>query len=159
MCTPTLWLALKLHTPTHGTKNGKMEMTGSEIVDRTVPHRKASHVLGQVSAPSPTEMYEADPEGPSNLHSSFILDSLDTTEILKTRKITFSWNLPEKWSSNRTWEGTWEIYTHMCSSEHTSVPKPAGARQHSHWQEEWRCKSRWMPGVACQYKIRIWHGA
>lgn len=52
-------------------------------------------MFGQLSAPSPREMYEADPEEPPNLHSSFSLDSLDTIETLKIRKITFSWNLPE----------------------------------------------------------------
>lgn len=46
-----------------------------------------SDVLGQVSAPSPREMYEADPEGPPNLYSYFSLDSLDTTETLKPGRL------------------------------------------------------------------------
>lgn len=46
----------------------------------------------------------------------------------------------------------------VCSRQ-ISVPKLAGAKWHRPWQQEWRCKSRWMPGRGCQYKIRAWHGA
>lgn len=56
------------HTlPPIGTKNDKTEMMGSELCGQNCSTWKAmSHVLGQVSAPSPREMYEADPKGPPN---------------------------------------------------------------------------------------------
>lgn len=123
--------------------------------DRAVPH-------GRICQTSLETELRPDQVKCMKVSSSSLL-SPDTTETSQTRKIVFSWYLPEKSGSNMVREGI-RFHIRICSHGHslpcqTSVPEPAGAKRHSHWQEEWRCKSRWMPELACQHKIGAWHGA